>query len=206
VSARVLEVAAAPLEAIAADLAVVPCFADDRPLVGAAGRADWRLCGALSHLVQGGWIRGSDGEAALVPSLGGIAAPRVMALGLGLRGEFGDAALARFASESLRRAALLHARTLALGWPERLRLSHDEQAEALLAGLAAAGGPEAGPTRVWLCASASEAAALAQSLRLRGDALPPGIALAAALAGAELKSAARPAEPSVPSIARIRIK
>ncbi|HVH18845.1 MAG TPA: M17 family peptidase N-terminal domain-containing protein [Myxococcota bacterium] len=205
-SALVLEIAGAPLEAIAADLAVVPCFADDRPLVGAAGRADWRLCGALSRLVQGGWVRGEAGEAVLVPSLGGITAPRVMALGLGPRNDFDAAALARFASEALRRASLLHAHSLALGWPERLRISHDEQSEALLAGAAEAGGAETGLTRVWLCASASEAAALAQSLRGRGDALPPGLALAAALAGAELKSPARPAEPFAPSIARIRIK
>jgi hypothetical protein len=206
VSELLLEIASAPLEAIAAELAVVPCFSEDRPLPGAAGRADWRLCGALSHLVQAGWLRGDAGEAALVPSLGGIAAPRVMALGLGSRSDFGAAALARFASEALRRASRLHAGSLALGWPEKLRLSHDEQAEALVAGAAEAGGPATGLSRVWLCASASEAAALAQSLRRRGDTLPPGIALSAALVGAELKSPARPAEPVAPSIARIRIK
>ncbi|HEX5067989.1 MAG TPA: M17 family peptidase N-terminal domain-containing protein [Myxococcota bacterium] len=201
-----LEIASAPLEAIAAELAVVPCFVEDRPLPGAAGRADWRLCGALSRLVQAGWLRGDAGEAALVPSLGGIAAPRVMALGLGSRGEFGAPALTRFASESLRRASRLQAGTLALGWPEKLRLSHEEQAEALVAGAAGAGGPATGINRVWLCASASEAAALAQSLRRRSAPLPPGIALAAALGAPDLKSPARPAEPLASSIARIRIK
>jgi hypothetical protein len=206
VSALVLEVAAAPLEAIAAELAVVPYFDDDRPLPGAAGRADWRLCGALSRLVQAGWLRGAAGEAALVPSLGGITAPRVMALGLGPRNDFDAPALARFASEALRRASLLRAGSLALGWPERLRIPHAEQALALLNGADEAGGPATGLSRVWLCASASEAAALAQSLRGCGDALPSGIALAQALAGADLKSPARPAEPSAPSIARIRIK
>ncbi|HVQ24760.1 MAG TPA: hypothetical protein VMV01_06275, partial [Planctomycetota bacterium] len=100
----------------------------------------------------------------------------------------------------------LQAGTLALGWPEKLRISHDEQADALVAGAAESGGPATGITRVWLCASASEAAALAGSLRRRGAPLPPGIALAAALTTADLKSPARPAEPLAPSIARIRIK
>jgi hypothetical protein len=201
-----LEIAGAPLEAIAAELAVVPCFSEDRPLPGAAGRADWRLCGALSRLVQQGWLRGADGEAALVPSLGGIAAPRVMALGLGSRAEFGAGALARFASEALRRAALLRATSLALGWPERLRIPHDEQAAALVSGVAAAGGPATGLARVWLCASAAEAAALAQSLRERHDPLPPGIALAAALAGPEVRPRPRASQAAAPPIARIRIK
>ena len=75
-----------------------------------------------------------------------------------------------------------------------------------MAGAAEAGGPDTGITRVWLCASASEAAALAQSLRRRSAPLPPGIALAAALTAPDLKSPARPAEPLAPPIARIRIK
>jgi hypothetical protein len=204
VSPIVLEIASAPLEAVAADLAVVPVFAEDRPLPGAAGRADWRLCGALSRLYAAGHLSGTASEAALVPSGGGIAAPRVMALGLGSRAEFGDASLARFAAEAVHRAARLRARSLALGWPERIAVPGDRQAGAVLAGLDHAAEASEGVARVWLCASASEAAALAQALRRRE--LPRGVALGVPLATAELPSPMRPASPGVASIARIRIK
>ena len=203
-SALLLEIASAPLEAVAADLAVVPVFAEDRPLPGAAGRADWRLCGALSHLYAAGHLCGTAGEAALVPSGGGIAAPRVMALGLGSRAEFEDAALARFVAEAVHRASKLRSRNLALGWPERIAIPGDRQADALLAGLDDASEASEGVTRVWLCASASEAAALAQALRRRE--LPSGVALGAPLAAADLPSPMRPASPGAASIARIRIK
>jgi leucyl aminopeptidase len=204
VSALVLEIASAPLEAVAADLAVVPVFAEDRPLPGAAGRADWRLCGALSRLYAAGHLCGTAGEAALVPSGGGIAAPRVMAIGLGSRAEFEHAALARFVAEAVHRAAKLRARSLALGWPERIAIPGERQAEALLAGLGRASEASEGVTRVWLCASASEAAALAQALRRRD--LPRGVGLGALLAAADLPSPMRPASPGAASIARIRIK
>lgn len=203
-SALVLEIAGAPLEAVAADLAVVPVFSEDRPLPGAAGRADWRLCGALSRLYAAGHLCGTAGEAALVPSGGGIAAPRVMALGLGSRAEFDDAALARFAAEAVHRAARLRARSLALGWPERIEVEASRQAVALLSGLDRASEASEGVARVWLCASASEAAALAQVLR-RCE-LPHGVGLGAPLAAADLPSPMRPASPGRASIARIRIK
>ena len=206
-SALVLEIATAPLEAVPAELAVIPCFAEDRPLPGSAGRADWRLCGALSRGVRAGWLRGAAGEAALVPSGGGIAAPRVMALGLGSRVAFDAAALERFAAEAVQRAVRLRARSLALGWPDRIRLAPEPQVEALLAGLAAAGGAAAGLARLWICASAADSAAFAQSLRGRGDALPDGVALAASLAAGDPRTPVPPPGPgAAPAIARMRIK
>lgn len=206
-SALLLELASAPLEAVAAELAVVACFAEDRPLRGGAGRADWRLCGVLSQLVAAGWLRCAAGEAALVPSGGGIAAPRVMALGLGGRVDFDRDALARFAAEALRRAELLRARSLALGWPERLRIAPSQQLDALLAALGEAGGAGRRLERVWLCASAAETAALAEALRGRGDALPAGVALGAPLAAADRRAGATSAgSAAAPPIARMRIK
>ncbi|HVN37843.1 MAG TPA: M17 family peptidase N-terminal domain-containing protein [Myxococcota bacterium] len=200
----VLEIAGSPLEAVVADLAVVPVFAEDRPLPGAAGRADWRLCGALSRLYAAGHLSGTSGEAALVPSGGGIAAPCVMALGLGSRAEFGDAALARFTVEAVHRAAKLRASNLALGWPERIAVPGELQVEALLSGLDRASASSEGVARVWLCASASEAAVLAQALRRRE--LPRGVVLGAPLAAADPSSPIRPASPGIASIARIRFK
>jgi Cytosol aminopeptidase family, N-terminal domain len=60
---------------------------DERPLRGAAGFADWRLCGQLSRLLVDGFFRGTRGESLLLPSNGRIGAPRLVVLGLGPGGE-----------------------------------------------------------------------------------------------------------------------
>ena len=83
-----LEFTRRPPEAIEADVIVVGFFSDDRPLRGAAGRLDWRLCGQLSEFLSSGWLDGESGSAALLPGSGPIAATRVLLLGLGARREF----------------------------------------------------------------------------------------------------------------------
>ena len=60
---------------------------DERPLGGAAGFVDWRLCGQLSRLLVDGFFRGTRGESLLLPSSGRIGAPRLVVLGLGPGGE-----------------------------------------------------------------------------------------------------------------------
>ena len=60
---------------------------DERPLTGASGYVDWRLCGQLSRLLVDGFFQGSRGESLLLPSSGRIGAPRVVVLGLGPGGE-----------------------------------------------------------------------------------------------------------------------
>lgn len=60
---------------------------DERPLGGAAGFVDWRLCGQLSRLLVDGFFKGTRGESLLLPSNGRIGAPRLVVLGLGPGGE-----------------------------------------------------------------------------------------------------------------------
>jgi hypothetical protein len=60
---------------------------DERPLGGAAGFVDWRLCGQLSRLLVDGFFKGTRGESLLLPSSGRIGAPRLVVLGLGPGGE-----------------------------------------------------------------------------------------------------------------------
>jgi Cytosol aminopeptidase family, N-terminal domain len=60
---------------------------DERPLGGAAGFVDWRLCGQISRLLVDGFFRGTRGESLLLPSNGRIGAPRLVVLGLGPGGE-----------------------------------------------------------------------------------------------------------------------
>ena len=46
---------------------VLAVFEDDRPLRGAAGLADWRLCGRLSKLLKANRATGKAGETMLLP-------------------------------------------------------------------------------------------------------------------------------------------
>ena len=46
---------------------MLPFFADERPLRGAAGLCDWRLCGRLSRMLHAGRVRGAWGETTLYP-------------------------------------------------------------------------------------------------------------------------------------------
>jgi hypothetical protein len=105
-----VEVDAGLVERTRADVAVVFFFESDRPLRGGAGRADWRLCGQISRLILSGKLAGAAGEAVLMPTGGGLAAPLLVGLGLGRRNRF-DAD----ACEALGREA---ARTVALPLPD----------------------------------------------------------------------------------------
>jgi Cytosol aminopeptidase family, N-terminal domain len=167
----VLAVAAEPIERVAADVAVV-FFGDERPLRGAAGRADWRLCGRLSALLRDGRLRGQAGEAALVPSTGGLRARLCVALGLGERDGVDAARLRAVSRDAALRALGLDARSVALALPGAGgELGVAERAGHVLEGLleardeamAAAGAPEA--LEVTWVAAAEERAPLLAALR-----------------------------------------
>jgi Cytosol aminopeptidase family, N-terminal domain len=81
------------LHVLAADLAkwdeadrdalLLPFFADERPLRGAAGLADWRLNGRLSRLLRGKRAIGAPGETVLLPPGRRLRFKRIMLFGLG---------------------------------------------------------------------------------------------------------------------------
>ncbi|KFA88176.1 M17 family peptidase N-terminal domain-containing protein [Archangium violaceum] len=58
---------------------------DDRPLPGSAGYVDWRLCGALSRVLQSGFFVGAQGDSLLLPADGRFPVPRIFVIGLGRR-------------------------------------------------------------------------------------------------------------------------
>jgi hypothetical protein len=62
---------------------VLPVFKDDRPLRGAAGLADWRLCGRLSRLVKSSRATAEAGEALLLPPGRRLRFSRILWFGLG---------------------------------------------------------------------------------------------------------------------------
>lgn len=60
--------------------------ADRRPLRGAAGIIDWRLCGELSRALISGGLTGKLGERLLMPTHGRVGARRLIVFGAGPSG------------------------------------------------------------------------------------------------------------------------
>ncbi len=67
-------------------------FADERPLRGAAGLADWRLCGRLSNLIHKHRIRGNHGETLMLPPGRRLPFTRLVLFGLGQSQRFDERA------------------------------------------------------------------------------------------------------------------
>lgn len=114
-------VSAAPrsLDELQAEVIVLPFFSDERPLSGAAGLIDWRLCGALSRKLMAGYLDGGFGEKALLAAPPKLKSEALLLIGLGDSSEF-DIAVAE-KSCALIAEALLEARvsTAALALPGR---------------------------------------------------------------------------------------
>ena len=67
----------------ARDCLVLPVFQNDRPLRGAAGLADWRLCGRLSRLLKSNRATAEAGETMMLPPGRRLRFKRVLWFGLG---------------------------------------------------------------------------------------------------------------------------
>ena len=68
----------------------VPVWTDVRPLRGAAGLLDWRMCGRLSTMLASGKVTGAEGEQTLFPSAHRLPWRLVLALGAGPRRDFSE--------------------------------------------------------------------------------------------------------------------
>ena len=135
-----IEVDAASVERVRADVVAVPLFSTERPLRGGAGRADWRLCGELSALLAAGRLTGAPGEAALLSTFGGLRTPLLLVLGAGEQAQFDARQFEVFARDAVARGLALGAGVLALPLPDDPvgQQAHERRAGALLAGAAAA--------------------------------------------------------------------
>jgi len=129
-----VELVSEPVDRVVAEVAVAFCFADDRPLRGPAGRADWRLCGDLSRFVARARARaeGPLGRALLLPTEGRLRAARFLLLGLGPAADFVPDACARAVQDAVRRLLDLRVSTVALGppgdWVDRIPVGIGAQA------------------------------------------------------------------------------
>jgi hypothetical protein len=83
---------------------ILPFFSDERPLRGAAGLCDWRLCGRLSRMLAAGRVGGGFSETTLYPPVVAgrprLPFPALLMFGLGPSERF-DEACARDASRKI---------------------------------------------------------------------------------------------------------
>lgn len=83
------------IDALDAEAVAIGLCSDVRPLAGAAGYIDWRMCGRISQLLRQGAITGIAGEKVLLPTLGMIPAGRIFVFGWGEKRGLLDNAVAR---------------------------------------------------------------------------------------------------------------
>jgi len=108
----------AGLDALKSEVLCLPVFADERPLRGAPGLLDWRLCGRLSRLLVEGMLVGEEGEALLMPPPEErVAVERLLFLGAGARATFDEERCRALMAALCARVRALRVRTFALALP-----------------------------------------------------------------------------------------
>jgi hypothetical protein len=116
---RTFSVPVEPVEELRSELLVLFCHSDERPLRGAAGRVDWRLCGQLSALMVEGELTGALGECLLVPVQDRrMGASRVLMLGVGEGASSPRSQLRAGLEQALEVLAKLRLKGLLLAFPE----------------------------------------------------------------------------------------
>jgi hypothetical protein len=72
------------------DTLLLPIFEDERPLRGAAGLCDWRLCGRLSRLIKKKKATGAHRETVMMPPGRRLRFGRLLLFGLGNSRDYGE--------------------------------------------------------------------------------------------------------------------
>jgi hypothetical protein len=169
--------------------------ADERPLTGLAGLADWRLQGRLSRLLRSGALTGEAGEAVLTPPGSRLGFRKLFLFGLGPAGQNEDALSQRLA-DGLRKIAEAGVQEAALHLPAKLT------AEAGIRALLAVTGEKLGPSRAMvftsdpqkLMAALSQAASRGQAQVERRVVKVPGPG------GKQQAQQKAPASPALPKV------
>src|ERR1700712_2341705 len=106
------------LDELKTEVLCLAIFSDERPLRGAAGLVDWRLCGRLSDLLLRGELTGEFDQALLMPPPERrLAAERVFCLGAGARAELDEARFRALTRALVARVLALRVRTVAIALP-----------------------------------------------------------------------------------------
>jgi len=171
-----VEIDEQPLERVRADAVVVGYSPDDRPLRGAASRADWRLCGELWRLVAARKLSGALGQAALVSAAGPLRSSLLLVVGLGPRAELSVDRWRQLGSEILRRAFDLELDHVALGITSDAAIAGPAGTRALFAGAAEAAAQRSAAIRLAI-AGEDALERLAELRPLAESGLPAGAKL-----------------------------
>lgn len=107
------------LDALKCEAILAPFFSDERPLLGALGLIDWRMCGFLSRAIARGDIRGEPLETVLVPLRPRFAVDKLFLFGLGPEKHFDPSTLASIVTHMLSVVARAKVRTTACVLPGR---------------------------------------------------------------------------------------
>lgn len=79
-----------PIDKMPSDTLVLSIFKDEKPLKGANGLVDWRLCGKISKLFMDKTLTGEYKECALYLSSRRMMAAKIFIVGLGESKEFNE--------------------------------------------------------------------------------------------------------------------
>ncbi len=126
------------LDALKCEAIVAAFFSDERPLTGALGLVDWRLCGFLSEMMVRGSLTGSAGQDVLVPLRPRLTVDKLFMFGLGASSSFTVERLVDETERMLRVLERAKVRTAALVLPGRNRegVSASAAMEALVSAAA----------------------------------------------------------------------
>ncbi len=108
------------LDQLKTEALCLPFFRDERPLRGAPGLVDFRLCGRISEQLVKDRMRGDIGEVVLMPARPRLMAERLLWVGSGLRSELDEAGLRAWVGDVMTRLVALRVRTAALVLPGRV--------------------------------------------------------------------------------------
>jgi hypothetical protein len=107
------------IDALRCEALALPLFSDERPLRGALGLVDWRMCGFISRLRSDERLLGTAQETVLIPARPKLSMDKLFLFGLGVESAF-DTAQVRPAIEHMRDTrARARVRTTALCLPGR---------------------------------------------------------------------------------------
>jgi len=107
------------IDALRCEALALPLFMDERPLSGALGLCDWRLCGFLSRMLVAGRISGDALETVLIPARPKLSLDKLFVFGLGARADLDAGGVERAIDHMLSTLARARVRTTALVLPGR---------------------------------------------------------------------------------------
>lgn len=118
------------LDQLKTEALCLPVLSDERPLRGAPGLVDFRLCGRISELLVLGHLTGRVHEAVLIPARPRLMAERLLFLGAGPRDALDTPRLRAVLADTLARLVALKVRSAALVLPGRPQ-NHTDPAEGM---------------------------------------------------------------------------